>query len=810
MISGARRVCAAMQMAAIVGGLLIGLSNLVVWIEPRLLPPWGINVMRFNTGLALSLAAASLWCWRVAARWQSGVRWAQLFGAAVALIGGATVAQEIFRVDLHVDEIFCRGTFPGDVANVLTSHPGRMSFNAAMALLFLGLSLAGLDWSVPTQGKQVHLAPRFALIAALPASLGIIGYLLGLGSFTGLLSSTKILLHTALALFLLVVGVLATRPERWPLNAVFATGASGMLLRWMLPGTVSLLLGWGSLIGWGRREGWVAPGEGTALMLFGGLILLFFLLNAASQGIGREERRTLAASRAGQESEERHRAVVDTALDAVMVMDERGVVMDWNPAAERLFGWRQREAIGQPLVTRLIPERLRKGYQKALTRMLEGHEIALIGRRLELHVLRADGVEFPVEASLNRLPGEGRGRFVAFVRNIAERRAADEKLRSAKNAAESALRAKDDFLAALSHELRTPLTPVLMSAAALRQDERLLPAIREQMAMMERNVRLEARLIDDLLDLTRLVRGKLPLQIERCDVHSLIQHALEMVRDEAQAKQVVIAVRLEARKSGLMGDPARLQQVFWNLLKNAVKFTPTSGGIAIRTRDDEQGARRLWVEVSDTGVGFLPQEAEHLFKPFEQGGHKFGGLGLGLAIARAILELHGGKIEATSKGANCGATFVVQLPGATDPPAGLIAHPIRVSSAPAAPAGWRLLVVEDHVPTREVLVQLLKRAGYLVISAGSVDEGLKVSVGQELDAIVSDLGLPDGTGLDLMRKLQELRPGLPGIAVSGYGTEADLQRSREVGFARHLVKPVDFDELRQALEDLKAGEGASG
>ena len=806
MIPGAWRFCAAVQMTAIVVALVIGLSNLAVWFNPGFLPPWDLNVMRFNTGLALSLAGGALWCWRRAAHWPRGARWAQVLGAVVALIGGTTAAQDLFRVDLHVDEFFTRGTFPLDAAGVFTSHPGRMSFNAAMSLFFVGLALAGLDWGMTSQGKRVHLAPRFALIAVLPASLGIIGYLLGLGSLTGLLSSTKILLHTAITLFLLVLGVLASRPERWPLSVVLATGASGMLLRWMLPGTVSLLVGWGSLIGWGRREGWVAPGEGTALMLFGGLILLFFLLNAASQGIGREEMRALAASRAGQESEERHRAVVDTALDAVMVMDERGVVKDWNPAAERMFGWRQREAIGQPLVERLIPERLRKGYQKALLRMLKGHEIALIGRRLELHALRADGVEFPVEASINRLPGEGQRWFVAFARDITGRRAAEEKLRSAKNAAESALRAKDDFLAALSHELRTPLTPVLMSAAALRQDERLLPAIREQMAMMERNVRLEARLIDDLLDLTRLVRGKLPLQIERCDVHSLIQHALEMVRDEAQAKQVTIEVQLEARKSGLMGDPARLQQVFWNLLKNAVKFTPSAGGIAIRTRDDEQGARRLWVEVSDTGVGFLPQEAEHLFKPFEQGGHKFGGLGLGLAIARAILELHGGRIDADSKGAGCGATFLVQLPGATDPPAGLIAHPIRVSAAPSASVGWRLLVVEDHAPTREMLVQLLKRAGYQVIAAGSVEEALKVSDGQALDAILSDLGLPDGTGLELMAKLQKLRPGLPGIAVSGFGTEADLLRSREVGFARHLVKPVDFDELRQALEDLK-GEG---
>ncbi|HEX8295835.1 MAG TPA: PAS domain S-box protein [Chthoniobacteraceae bacterium] len=380
-------------------------------------------------------------------------------------------------------------------------------------------------------------------------------------------------------------------------------------------------------------------------------------------------------------------------------------------------------------------------------------------------------------------------------------------LKLAQSDAERASRAKDAFLATLSHELRTPLTPVLMAAAALREDARLPADVREQLGMMERNIGLEARLIDDLLDLTSIARGKLHLRAQPCDAHSLIGLALEIVRDDASSKGIALEREFAADRSGLVADPARFQQVIWNLLRNAVKFTPRGGRIIIRTKDD--AGDRLRIEISDSGIGIAPAELDKIFMPFEQGAasgdHRFGGMGLGLAIARAIVDLHGGTISAESEGKGQGATFIVELPGAIDPPHGFAENSHDLSGANAgsdvpanAVLSRRLLLVEDHEPTLHVLSRLLIRAGHQVVTAGNVADALAAADAHRFDLVVSDLGLPDGTGIELMEKLRA-KHGLRGIALSGYGMEEDLVRSREAGFITHLIKPVDFHQLTRAF-----------
>ncbi len=387
-----------------------------------------------------------------------------------------------------------------------------------------------------------------------------------------------------------------------------------------------------------------------------------------------------------------------------------------------------------------------------------------------------------------------------------------EEVRQAQEKAERASRAKDEFLAALSHELRTPLTPVLMTAATLRNEERLPQDVRDQLAMMQRNIELEARLIDDLLDLTRISHGKLQLRPQPCDVHSLVALAVEMVRSEASRKRQTLEVDLAAVRSQLHCDPARIQQVFWNLLKNAVKFTPEAGQLSVTSRDTDD---RLTLEIRDTGVGIPADALERIFLPFEQAAesstdHRFGGLGLGLSISKAILDLHGGNIEAESPGIGRGATFRVNLPAVEN---ALGATPGNASDAETGerrrtrgvrlPA-LRLLLVEDHEPTLAVLEHLLSRAGHQVTSAMSVAGGLEAAATVEnLEAVISDLGLPDGTGFELMQQLHE-RYGLRGIALSGYGMDEDLRRSSAAGFSTHLTKPIDFAQLEQAIADLMA------
>jgi signal transduction histidine kinase len=406
-------------------------------------------------------------------------------------------------------------------------------------------------------------------------------------------------------------------------------------------------------------------------------------------------------------------------------------------------------------------------------------------------------------------------RVVGVVLDTTNRKAVEAQLVAAKERAEAASRAKDNFLAALSHELRTPLTPVLMTAAALHEDERLPEDVRDQLGMMERNISIEARLIDDLLDLTRVTQGKMPLQLQVCDAHSLIALATEIVRDEAQAKGIVIEQSFQAARSGLMADPARFQQVIWNLLRNAVKYTPNGGHVAIRTADMPKGdgTQGLRIDVRDTGIGIETEYLERIFQAFEQGGlpgeHQFGGLGLGLSIARAIVDLHGGEIRAESAGKGHGATFIIEFPEALETPRGLMepAHEAGDSAGEAdcdeeTQRTLRLLIVEDHRATLDVLKRLLTRDGHYVVGAGTVSAALAAAGETDFDVVISDLGLPDGTGIELMEKLRA-HHGLRGIALSGYGMEKDTERTREAGFMAHLIKPIDFNQLRHTLESLE-------
>jgi PAS domain S-box-containing protein len=803
----ARGICRWVQGIATGVALVLGGSNLAIWLHgsvPEMAWWPGMMVMRMNTSLCIVAAALSLACW--SGEPGSVRRWvAQGLGGFVALIGMLTAIQDIAGVNVGIDLLFAPGTIRGDLAAPFVRHAGRMSLNAALALALLGLALVGLDWSVKVRGHRVWVAPGLAVLAALPATLGLVGYLLGVEKFTGILSSTNILLHAAATLFLLSLGVLAARPERAPVRRVFSAGADGLFLRWTLPGSAALLLALGWAIGRGRTAGFVGPGEGAATMLYGGLVLLFALLFAASRSVARQEAEARRAATAFRQGQERSRAIIDTALDGVLLMDAAGLVVDWNPAAERMFGWTRAEVLGEPLAELIIPPGLRAAHYRGLEHLKKTGEGPVFGKRLELPALRRDGSQFPVELSINPLPDSGRAIFVGFIRDITQRQADEEKLRSAKEAAEAASRAKDNFVAALSHELRTPLTPVLLSAAALRDDARLPADVRTEMAMMERNIALEARLIDDLLDLTRITRGKLPLRTEPCEAHSLLSHAIDTIREDARAKDIALELELAAQHSSLTGDPARLQQVFWNLLKNAVKFTPAGGRIAIRTRDDA-AHERLIVEVADTGHGFAPEEADRIFEPFEQAGgerdRRAGGLGLGLAIARAIVDLHGGVIRAGSPGEGRGATFTVELPGAMAPPDGTCgeAHEETPGGGPSAPR--RILLVEDHEPTITVLTRLLRRAGHEVTAASSVAAALEVAGRVEFDVLISDLGLPDGTGVELIGELRARRPQFQAIALSGFGMDEDLIRTRAAGFDEHLVKPVDFDQLRSALAKL--------
>ncbi|MEO8438744.1 MAG: ATP-binding protein [Spartobacteria bacterium] len=405
----------------------------------------------------------------------------------------------------------------------------------------------------------------------------------------------------------------------------------------------------------------------------------------------------------------------------------------------------------------------------------------------------------------------------------------EEELSRAKEAAEAANQAKDHFLAVLSHELRTPLTPVLATVALLEEDRDTPDHLRREIATIRRNIEVEARLIDDLLDVTGIIQGKLELNRQPADVRALLEHTMQNYCATAAAlKNLKISIEVTGKETHVLADSARLTQVFWNLLQNACKFTPAHGRIQVRVYNQPPACAKgqplstdIVVEISDTGIGINPEHMPRVFNAFEQGEHArtriFGGLGLGLAISRAIVELHEGTLTAESAGQNKGAKLIIRLPAMES-----AAVTLEKSQAPAqtpqttlSSRSLRVLLVEDHPDSAAQLIRLLERAGHEVTWAGTIREAQEIiaAKGEEdaergFNILISDLGLPDGSGHDLMRGLANRHHSLPGIALSGYGRKDDILNSMEAGFSRHITKPVDWQELKVAIQNIAVDQNS--
>lgn len=377
-------------------------------------------------------------------------------------------------------------------------------------------------------------------------------------------------------------------------------------------------------------------------------------------------------------------------------------------------------------------------------------------------------------------------------------------LAEAKAAAEQANATKDTFLSVLSHELRTPLTPALAAASALEANPRVEASeLRDLLAIIRRNIELEARLVDDLLDHTRITRGKLNMQPTTLDLRVPLRDAVQIVASNVEKKAITLTTEIPAAPIHVLGDSARLAQVFSNLLTNAAKFTPERGRVWVKVATS---ADEVTVDFSDSGVGIPSDELSTVFEAFRQGRDSktngAGGLGLGLSIARDLVSAHGGRISARSEGAGRGATVSVVLP--ILPTSGNDEPTPTVPPEPETSRALRILLVEDHEDSRAVFTRLLQRWGHSVCVAGTVAEARTAIAGQEFDALLSDVGLPDGTGLDVVQAFRA-KSTAPAVAMSGFGTEVDLARSRAAGFSEHLVKPVSAEQLRRLVTRVSAG-----
>jgi len=395
---------------------------------------------------------------------------------------------------------------------------------------------------------------------------------------------------------------------------------------------------------------------------------------------------------------------------------------------------------------------------------------------------------------------------LALAAGMAEGRRAEAAIEQQKAVVEAANRTKDNFLAMLSHELRTPLTPVIAALDVLESVPSQSEDSKASLAMIRRNVELESQLIDDLLDLTRIAKDKLQLKFDQIDAHQAISNVAEICRMEANARRLRVYLNLRAGAHHVTADVTKFQQIIWNLLKNAIKFTNENGEITISSSNPSPQV--LTIIVGDTGIGIEPEILERIFDPFEQGDRsfqrRFGGLGLGLAISKSLAQAHGGTLAVASEGRDRGSTFVLTMNTVAPPQE----RPTEPEMIPIEARALRILLVDDHQDTCAALEKLLVRRGHLVAATHNVRSAMEAAVRNRFDLLISDIALPDGSGMELMMQLYAISK-MPGIAISGFGNYGDIEKSLKAGFSEHLIKPVKLEKLEAAMERAIAAEPVS-
>jgi PAS domain S-box-containing protein len=516
-------------------------------------------------------------------------------------------------------------------------------------------------------------------------------------------------------------------------------------------------------------------------------------------------------------SEERFRLLVEGVRDyAIFMLDPNGHIVTWNAGAERIKGYKATEIIGEHFSKFYPRDVVESGWLE--------HELQVAtaeGRFVdEGWRLRKDGSRFWAHVTITALRDEdGRLRgFAKLTRDVTDLKRAEnleahgaqreqmlEAERSARIEAQRAARMKDEFLATLSHELRTPLNAILGWTQLLR-----MPHAREQvdlqraLEVIERNARAQVQLVDDLLDLSRILAGQVRLDVQRIALVDVVSAALESAQPTAAAKGVRLEKVLDPRGSMVSGDPGRLQQVVWNLVSNAIKFTPKGGRIQVLLQRINS---HVEVSVSDTGIGIPAAFLPHVFERFSQkdatAGREHGGLGLGLAISKQLVELHGGSIHAMSRGEGQGATFIVKLPLLLLQEAREErVHPTHPTEAdnPVLPEldGLQVLVVDDEADARELVGRILENQGARVTAAASAEEALRILELARPDVLVSDVGMPGMDGYQLIRKIREIEAKgqrLPALALTAFARAEDRKRAMLAGYQSHLAKPFDTAEL---------------
>jgi PAS domain S-box-containing protein len=783
---GSPRTSAPLKVARILGAfaLLGGLTTLVGWALdlPRLTDWYGTGISQMpNNALSVGTAGAALVLLSLGRS-----RAALVLAAFTGLVGAATLSQYLTGIDLGIDRLLAYRTWGqrGTVA------PGRMGMPGSTSLMLLGVSLV-----LAASGRLLRFAVLGGLVTMGIALLSIIGYLFGADSLYTIPRLTVIALQTSLMLLALAMGTVASLPDQQPMKALLEDSAAALLIQRALPAVLLLPI----VLGWARLRGQAADlfdtSFGTALMVVALMTALTVVLWRSAAAVRRHEAAVL-------EGRERLSAILGSITDAFMTLDSQGRFVFVNEQAAIRLG-KVRSQLPGVTVWDSLP----------VTAGNEAHQ------QLRRAMSERTSVEYEVyDAARDRWYADRAypspdGGLAVYSRDITEGKGAEQRLRASEEALgrladelRDADRNKDEFLAILAHELRNPLAPIRHSLELMKH-ARGDPSLIEQTRLtVERQVNQLVRLVDDLLDVSRISRNTLTLRTERVELGRIVNQAVEACDPLLKGSRHELTITLPPEPVFLDADPVRLTQIFGNLLSNACKYTAPGGSLWLTA--ERQGSDVV-IAVRDTGQGIPAGMLDSVFEMFTQVDRTLeraqGGLGIGLTLARRLIQLHGGSIEARSEGEDRGSEFVVRLPALVE------VSPERLP--PTTPAGpilpaRRILVVDDNPDAASSLSQLLALTGSEVHTAHDGVEAVRMATDCDPDVIFLDLGLPRMNGYDACRAIRQLPGGaaMVMVALSGWGQEEDHRKCLEAGFDGHLVKPVLHESLLEYLTSSRDGE----
>ncbi|HTT72293.1 MAG TPA: ATP-binding protein, partial [Anaeromyxobacteraceae bacterium] len=691
---------------------------------------------------------------------------------------------------------------------------------ATLALFVLGLCALVLDWQAR---KAESAAQGLALIAALVPLQAIIGYCYGIEPARGPGATVQVGIPGSVLLVLGCACVLLARPEQGMVRTAISPGPAGFMARRLLVPILLLPvgLGWIFLV-WGLKAGQYDSMVGASLVVLSAVVFGVAVVWWNARALQRVDEVRTSVEETLRAEREWFRTTLASIGDAVIAADDHGRVSEMNAMAEALTGFRRAEALRQPVEAVFrVHGANRRTIESPFARIFR--ETRAVNLPRETVLVARSGEAFPVEgcgAPIRDGRGQPRGVVLVF-RDIRERRRVEEERgsllvreRAARADAEQASRAKDEFIATLSHELRTPLNSVLGWARLLRLGKLDAGAVRRAVEAIERGATTQAQIVDDLLDMARIVRGQLRLDVRPVELVPVIEAAIDTVRPAAAARDIGIVAALDPKAGPVAGDPGRLQQVAWNLFTNAIKFTPSGGKVEVRLA---QAGDHVELKVKDSGAGIPPEFLPHVFERFRQADSSttraHGGLGLGLSIVRHIVEAHGGTVSADSPGLGLGSVFTVCLPIPQTKPRPRDAEAPRAQPRTATPAprmvslkGVSVLVVDDDADTLEVVRQLLEQAGARVTVAASAPEALEAFRHEPPQVLLSDIGMPGQDGYELIRQVRNLGEDqggdVPAVALTAFAHSEHRQQALTAGYQLYLAKPIEPGELTAAVARL--------